>query len=539
MDERYEVPFEVKVERDLVVTAHDGVALMTDVYHPIGIDRGPVIVERSGYGRQLMSALAEAFAKRGYHYVLQTVRGIDGSGGSFDIFAEPADGRATTDWIDDQPWFDGNLGVNGASYMGFTAYSLASTRPPNLKAMCVAVFGSDRRFAWLAGGSVAWELVLGWNVLQWRLAESGGARTMEEVAADAGIRLVGFDDAFEHLPMSDAGRLMTGEDIPLIGQVLAHSEPGDPFWDPLVFTPMLEEWEVPTCLIDNWYDYQLPRTIDDYKILARAGKAPHRLVLRAGAHAGEGDFDPTAYIEVPLAWFDTHLRGMSERVPIQPVTYTVTGEGREHRDVDAWPPPHTPTAWYLHAGDRLSTDAPLPGVAPDEYRYDPADPTPSFGGIGLFTGGMVDNQALEARDDVLVYTSDVLDDILELTGPVHAELFVTSSLDHTDFFVRLCDVQPDGTSFNVCDGLTRVRPGDITRDADSTFSVRVKLWDTSYRFGTGHRLRVQVSSGAHPVYMRNLGTGDPLTTATTWKVAEQAVAHDAARPSAVVLPHAR
>ena len=163
-----------------------------------------MIVERSGYGRQLMASLAEAFAERGYHYVLQTVRGIDGSGGEHDVFAEPADGRVTVDWIDEQPWFDGNLGVNGASYMGFTAYSLASTRPPSLKAMCVSVFGSDRRFAWLSGGSLAWELVLGWNVLQWRLAQSGAGRTMEEVAEGAGLRLSGFDDAFAHLPMGEA-----------------------------------------------------------------------------------------------------------------------------------------------------------------------------------------------------------------------------------------------------------------------------------------------------------------------------------------------
>ena len=529
--------YDVKVERDLVVTAHDGVKLMTDVYHPIGLERGAVIVERSGYGRALMSALAEAFAARGYHYVLQTVRGIDGSGGEHDVFQEPADGRAIAAWIDEQPWFDGNLGVNGASYMGFTAYSLASTRPPNLKAMCVSVFGSDRRFAWLSGGSMAWELVLGWNVLQWRLAQSGVARTMEEAAAGDGLRLTGFDDAFLHLPMGEAGKLMTGEDVRLLNQVLEHSEPGDPFWDPLVFTGMLDGFDVPLCLIDNWHDYQLPRTIDDYQILAASNAAPHRLVLRPGAHAGEGDFDANAYIEVPLAWFDTHLRGIPGRVPAEPVTFTVTGDGRETRDVESWPPPHTPTPWYLHADGRLSTSpSDDESDGRDAYRYDPNDPTPSFGGIGLFTGGMVDNRELEARDDVLVYTSDVLEEALEIVGPVHADLVVGSSLDHTDFFVRLCDVHPNEQSYNVCDGLQRFRPADIVRRDDGTFTARVRLWDTAYRFGKGHRVRVQVSSGAHPVYVRNLGTGDPLLTATTWRVAEQAVFHDRARASAVVLP---
>ncbi len=528
--------FGVKVERDLVVTADDGVELMTDVYHPLGIERGPVIVERSGYGRQLMASLAEAFAERGYHYVLQTVRGIDGSGGEHDVFAEPADGRATAEWIDRQPWFDGNLGVNGASYMGFTAYSLASTRPKSLKAMCVSVFGSDRRFAWLSGGSLAWELVLGWNVLQWRLAQSGAGRTMEEVAAGAGLRLSGFDDAFAHLPMGEAAKLMTGEDIRLVTQLLEHGEPGDSFWDPLVFTDLLDGFDVPTCLVDNWYDYQLPRTIDDYQILDTSGAATHRLVLRPGAHAGEGDFDAGAYIEVPLAWFDTHLRGMPDRIPAEPVTFTVTGDGRSTRDVASWPPAHTPTPWYLHADGRLSTDAPDADDGRDEYHYDPSDPTPSFGGIGLFTGGVVDNRELEARADVLVYTSDVLGDVLEIVGPVHADLVVSSSLDHTDFFVRLCDVHPNEQSYNVCDGLQRFRPSDIARRDDGTFTARVRLWDTAYRFGAGHRVRVQVSSGAHPVYVRNLGTDEPLLTATTVRVAEQAVFRDRDRSSAIVLP---
>jgi predicted acyl esterase len=138
---------------------------------------------------------------------------------------------------------------------------------------------------------------------------------------------------------------MTGEDIRLVTQLLEYSEPGDSFWDPLVFTDMLRGFDVPTCLIDNWYDYQLPRTIDDYQILDASGAAPHRLVLRPGAHAGEGELDAGAYIEVPLAWFDTHLRGMPDRIPAEPVTFTVTGDGRSTRDVASWPPANTPTPW--------------------------------------------------------------------------------------------------------------------------------------------------------------------------------------------------
>ena len=152
----------------------------------------------------------------------------------------------------------------------------------------------------------------------------------------------------------------------------------------------------------------------------------------------------------------------------------------------------------------------------------------------MLTGGSRDNRELEARPDVLVFTSDVLDRAFEIVGPVHAELHVSSSLDHTDFFVRVCDVYPDGRSMNVCDGLQRFTPSTVARASDGSFRASVPMWPAAYRFAAGHRVRVQVSSGSHPVYARNLGTGESVLTATTMKAADQAVFHD----SSVVLPHA-
>jgi uncharacterized protein len=150
----------------------------------------------------------------------------------------------------------------------------------------------------------------------------------------------------------------------------------------------------------------------------------------------------------------------------------------------------------------------------------------------MLTGGQRDNRELEARPDVCVFTSEALDRPMEVIGPVQADLHVNSSLDHTDFFVRVCDVHRDGTSINVCDGLQRFSPSNITRATDGSFRASVRLWPTAYRFGRGHRVRVQVSSGAHPVYARNLGTGESPFTATTWKVADQTVYGD----SSVTLP---
>ena len=157
----------------------------------------------------------------------------------------------------------------------------------------------------------------------------------------------------------------------------------------------------------------------------------------------------------------------------------------------------------------------------------------------MLTGGPTDNRALEARDDVLVYTSDVLTEALELIGPVSATLHVTSTLDHVDFFVRVCDVHPDGTSLNVCDGLQRFGPDTISRDDDGALVAPVALWPIGHRFAPGHRLRVQVSSGAHPVYARNLGTGAPATTATEMLVNDVAVLHEPGHHSTVVLPLVR
>ena len=157
----------------------------------------------------------------------------------------------------------------------------------------------------------------------------------------------------------------------------------------------------------------------------------------------------------------------------------------------------------------------------------------------MLTGGPVDNRALESRADVLVYTSDELSEPLEIVGSVQADLWVGSSLDHTDFFVRLCDVHPDGRSINVCDGLQRFDPAMIRRAGDGTFKATVAMWPAGHRFGAGHRLRIQVSSGAHPVYARNLGTGEPPVTATLMRAADQAIHHEPGRPSSVVIPHLR
>ena len=205
------------------------------------------------------------------------------------------------------------------------------------------------------------------------------------------------------------------------------------------------------------------------------------------------------------------------------------------RDFESWPPAgYEPQRLYLQPGGALSMAAPTDS-RPDRYLYDPMDPTPALGGVRMVrtdgaSKGRVDNTKLEARADVLTYTTEPLDADLEVIGEVTAEIWFSSSAAFADVFVRLCDVDAKGRSINVCDGLVGLRGTDeLTRAA-------VTLWPTAHRFRRGHRVRVQVSSGAFPRFARNPGTGESRVTAVNLQPADQRVYHDPERPSAILLP---
>jgi uncharacterized protein len=532
---------EVSIERDVKVPMRDGAVLLTDVYHPVGVADAPTLLERTPYGRVSIGSMSgPLFAARGYRYVLQACRGTDGSGGSHSYFAEASDGRATADWIAEQPWFDGRLGSFGASYMGFTQWALASTKPPHLKAMAVALSTSVRSFSWYPGGSLALEVIIPWDLGAVQFNKPADSAIVSDVSPDAiERRMAELRAAFSHLPLGEVIARTAGEDLPLYHEQLEHSHADDPHWAPVDFRDALSQWEVPTLLVDGWHDYPLPGVCEDFRVLRAAG-VPVRLRIGAGGHLGGGG--DGGMTDAPLAWFDTYLLERPELLetplPDRPVTVHIQGDRGEWRDLDDWPPPDAvATRWYLHPDGKLATDPPAGDAPPSRYRYDPADPTPSVGGIGMLTGGALDQRGLEARPDVLVFTSDALTEPLLLLGPVEAELHVASTLDHTDFYVCLCDVDPDGVSRNVCDGLQRFDPSSIDRAADGTFRASVAVWPAGHRFGAGHRVRVQVASGAHPVYARNLGTGEPYETAASMVAAEQTVHHEPGRLSSLTLPH--
>ena len=469
--------------------APDGVELVADVFDPDGRGPFPTLLQRTCYGRQWFAGTGRWFAERGYRVVIQDCRGSGESGGEPDFFAEAADGRATADHIAGQPWFDGRLATFGPSYMGFTQWALASTRPPYLRAMSIGLASSERRRSWYPGGSFALDLALPWTVMRTRGVESVGdpeaARRTRE--------------ALDHQPLRTADEVALGEPVGFYRAWLDHPEPGDPYWAPLDFREVVASIGVPVLFWDGWWDYQLPHLIEDF---ARTpAQVPARLVVGPWSHAG---FDDAVVSAETLAWFDRHVKGVgADPGPVR--VFVPPDDG--WRELEAWPP----------AGRDVTVDLRPP--EPVRFTYDPADPTPAFGGISLSfdNAGPVDNRPLEARPDVAVLTADPFPADLVVAGPVSAEVDVQVGSDHADVFVRVCDVAPDGTSVNVTDAIRRLRPGEPTRP------LRLDLWPTARRFAAGHRVRVIVAGGAHPLFARNTCSGESLADATTLVAVDYAV----------------
>jgi putative CocE/NonD family hydrolase len=513
----------VDVERGVRLPAEPGVELLTDLYLPRPHVARPTVLIRTPYGRGgPWGVAARGFAERGYQVVLQSCRGTFGSGGEITFSAEAADGRAAADWIVAQPWSNGDVGTWGPSYLSFVQWALASTRPPQLKAMAIQIMSADRSRSYYPGGTFALDNALTWTSSMARPEESLLKRLQSQSRWQKLL-----ESAFMHLPLLDLDVLVTGHEVPYYRAWLEH-RPGDEFWRPLDFSPLLSEHRVPTSFVGGWYDYCLPYQVEEFRALAEAG-VDTQLVVGPWPHASPPGL--IAGFREGLAWLDVHLRGQEARRASAPVRIEVMGKGGR-RELPAWPPQATATCWHLRAGGGLA-ETPSPASEPDRFRYDPADPTPAVGGTSLSSNsGPRDNRALEARADVLTYTSAPLESGVDIAGPVFAELYATSSTEHFDVFVRLCDVEPGGRSTNVCDGIQRCGPGIAQ-------PVRVDLWPTAHRFARGHRLRLQVSGGAHPRFARNPGTGEPLATGTRLAASDRTVCHDPDRPSRVTLPVTR
>ena len=587
----------VQLVEQVMVPMRDGTRLATNVYVP---ERSggpwPALLLRTPYGSGPESAWHEAaqlLAARGYAVVNQDVRGRYLSEGHFEAESEGADGYDTIAWVRAQPWCNGKVGVYGPSYMAWTQFAAARQHPPGLTAL-FAVVGDHywQQFSqWGRHHGVLRQL----DLQSWFL---GVAVEDSRVQATASV-LAQFQAAFTRLPDLQAWRDAPREGAyPILDSVLTVPAWAD-VW-PLREWPLLkpvpdyfaawqrnfaapglaaapaagdsENIEVPTFLVGGWFDIFLAGTIASYQSLVanapdeRAARA-HRLLIGPWGHSlhaemsgeiGAGADADLDQLDVQRRWFDHWLRQPDPDFDVEPPVRYYTMGANTWRTCCKWPPGGiTYTPYYIHSpGDRAAHRANARGTLsrrsatwdhPQRYTYDPRRPVPTRGGntVGL-PWGSYDQRPVtgEARDDVLSFTGEPLTAPLEVTGPVQAVLYASSSALDTDFTVKLLDVRPDGRMLNVCAGIIRARYRSAGQDSpaplqpERVYRFDVDLLATSYLFRPGHRLRVDISSSNFPQFDRNANTGQPLGTdrRADTRTAQQTIYHDALRPSHIILP---
>jgi putative CocE/NonD family hydrolase len=516
------------ITRDLPVPMPDGVTLLADRYAPAGTTSAPVVLIRTPYGRSgLLSKLfGGTFARHGLQTVVQSTRGSFGSGGEFRPFhLEREDGLATAGWLRAQPWCDGRLAMAGASYLGHTQWAVGPYLDPPLAAMCLGITASEFVSTFYPGGVLAVDNMVSWSAMIGRQEQRFGAFPNP-------LQTRRTRRAMAHLPLSGADVAAIGKPVRFLQDITEHFVPDDGYWAMSDHSAEAGKLDVPVSMVTGWWDLFIGSQLRDFRELAEAGKQP-RITIGPWSHGEPASMRPM--ISDQLGFLRAHLLGDRTSLQRAPVRLFLQGAGT-WLDFESWPPPATATPAHLRPigglGESVAEDA-----RPTTFTYDPADPTPAVGGPLLMgESKQRDNQEVEARPDVLVFTGEPLPSDLDLIGEVSATVHVRTDLGYADVYVRLCDVDAGGVSRNVTDGILRLRPGFPQADADGVVTAEVTLDPTAYRFRRGHRLRVQVAGGAFPRFARNHGTDQPITEAVHGKPCHFEIFHDAARPSRLTLP---
>ena len=572
--------YRVRIERNVPTKLRDGTTLYADVYRPDAEGRFPVLVMRLPYGKEMITDFGDQdyFAARGYVVIIQDGRGRFASEGEYyALINEAEDGYDTVEWAATLPYANGQVGTMGQSYLGATQYLLAPLRPPHLRCAFPVSAASDFHQSWVyhTGGAFS----LGWQVpYVIFLARNTIDRTERKETLWPHIkphllRSINFanpltPEAYLRLPLIDWAELL--KDVaPYLRDYLTHPEDG-PYWWAINVERQHRNINIPMYHLSSWYDiFMRDAFVHFCGLRARAmtpeARGGQKLLIGPWAHlfpytsptssgTGDIDFGPNALIElheIQLRWFDYWLKGIDTGIAEEPpIRLFVTGTN-QWRAEEEWPLARTRyTPYYFHSRGRansLQGDGLLSPEAPDEepadhYRYDPANPVPTCGGNTLIIPmGVRDQREVENRQDVLVYTGELLERPLEVTGPLQVVLYASSSAPDTDFTAKLVDVRPDGYAQNIADGILRARYRDSRLmprllSPGQVYEITIDLWATSHVFLPGHRLRVEIASSNFPRFDRNLNTGEDQATGTRFQVAEQTVFHDQRFRSHILLP---
>jgi putative CocE/NonD family hydrolase len=549
---------DVVVQYDVPARMRDGAILYANVFRPAREGRWPVLLTRLPYGKD--SAVVYAgmaplqVARSGFLVVFQDVRGCFKSEGDFVPFKhEGEDGFDTVEWAARLPGANGKVVMFGGSYFGNTQWSAAIAQPPSLAGIAPVVTWAEpldglfqRGGAYELGLDLCWSFLMGLPDLARKpMSDNERMALLGLVLQEAG--LLGTKGYWD-LPARSAPT-PTRYGFPQLGGRIYPEHPEVREW-PLV-AGKHEQVTVPSFNIAGWYDCFLQGSLDNFTAMDALGRDA-RLIIGPWSHmnytdaVGDLSFgmmanragapahpfgDLSAY---QMAW-SRHHADSSGDIKLPPARIRLFVMGRNvWRDENEWPLARARNKQhFLRADGSLTTTPPNTDEGATEFTYDPADPVPTVGGPlvmpSSYRPGPLDQARVEARKDVCCFTSAPLEHDLEVTGRIRVVLNCRSSAPSTDWVARLCDVHPDGRSFNLVDGIVRIKEG-----ADSVNTVEIDLWSTSNVFLAGHRLRVHVTSSSFPRWDRNLNTGDQESS--NFVTARQVILHDAEHASFIELP---
>jgi putative CocE/NonD family hydrolase len=529
--------YAVRIERSVGFKTSDSTNLIADVFHPQRVEKPPIILVRIPYSKVFLNSLfgnviGRFWAERGYTVVLQGTRGRYESSGEYEpLIHEEVDGKETLAWLKKQSWFSEKIGMWGGSYFGYTQFVLVDSDDPKISAFIIQLAATDFSKMFYTEGAFALE-----SALQWALGSYGSVDTYPEAEK---LHL-----ASNAIPLISADERTEGTQIGFLRDWMTEP-PSSEYWRKLDTTPKLSKIHGPVLSMAGWFDPFLPAQLDNYQQIQQvaplSAAKESRLIIGPWAHARSvqlpDGFTPRNYRLESLApsveWFDLHLLGSAQDMSNSKVRIFVMGRN-EWRNENEWPLKRAVHTSYFLERVKPNSIGVLKHKAVDDetfdkFVYDPANPLQGLGGamIGPNAGTFKQYKNV-IRLDAITYDTETLQNDMEVTG--HPKLILTASttVKNTDFSARLMDVFPDGSSFNISEGIVR-------KDFDSTqpTTIEIPLWPTSYVFKNGHKIRLEISSSNFPRFDRNFNSDEPNSRAVTPVKAEQTVFY---RRSQLVLP---
>lgn len=535
---------------DVPVRMRDNVKLSTDVRLPDGDGPFPTLVLRTPYSNIDPSGYMR-YLRAGYAVVAQDCRGRHDSEGRFRPFEEANDGYDLIAWVKSQRWCDGRIGMIGGSYLGTTQLTSAWMSPPGLRAITPRVMGRDLfKDCIYHNGAFCLGLATGWG-----FGMTGRAGQVHNTTDWASVH--------KRLPLKGLASFAGFDGATWFDIWLSHPT-YDEYWRSVSVEAHYDHFAVPALHMGGWYDFYSDGILRNFTGINTHGgegaRGKQKLIMGPWGHGlntrnlGILDFGTQAVVDLDgleARWLDRWVRDIDNGVDREPPVRIFVMGINEWRDENEWPLARATEAPYYLASDgranslfgdgRLTTNLP-DSTATDSYTYHPDNPVPVLGGsVHDATAGPQDQQPIERRDDMLVYTSDVLTEPVEVTGHVAAVLHAASDCRDTDFIARLCDVYPDGRSIILCDGIVRARfreglDKEVFLDPGKVYEFIIEMGATSNVFLPGHRIRVDITSSSFPRFARNLNTDEPVATGTRIRSAKQTIHHSRAKPSCVLLP---